>query len=115
MGDRGLTAADRPTCNFTRVVRAGSITTASRGSKEDEGRAYDRAVPPTAGRRGGRRTRLAGARTVRPDRPGVLLPREGRVHTRGQEGMSGLRGALRMPGVRPGQRRTLRHLGRLVR
>ena len=67
------------------------------------------------GRRGRGRAVLAGARAVRPDRPGGVLPREGRLHPRGQEGLRRLRGPVRVPGVRAGQRRAVRHLGRAVR
>ena len=57
----------------------------------------------------------AGALALRADRPGGVLPREGRLHPRGEEGLRRLRGALGVPRVRPGQRRALRHLGRPVR
>ena len=52
---------------------------------------------------------------VRPDRPGGLLPGEGRLDPGGQEGLPRLRRPGRVPGVRAGQRRALRHLGRAVR
>ena len=47
--------------------------------------------------------------------PGGVLPREGRLHPRGQEGLRRMRGAGRVPRVRPLQRREVRHLGRAVR
>ena len=50
-----------------------------------------------------------------PDRSGGVLPGEGRQHPRGQAGLRVVRGARRVPRVRPGQRRALRHLGRDVR
>ena len=62
-----------------------------------------------------RRGRLAGAGAVRPDRPGGVLPREGRLDPGGEEGLPRLRRARRVPGVRAGQRRAVRHLGRAVR
>jgi hypothetical protein len=41
-----------------------------------------------------RGARLAGAGAVRPDGPGGVLPREGRLHPRGQAHLLGLRGAV---------------------
>ncbi|CAA9329036.1 MAG: Transcription_WhiB, partial [uncultured Frankineae bacterium] len=76
----------------------------------------ERADPP--GRPGGRRRRsagLAGAGAVRPDRPRGVLPGEGRVDEGGQAHLRRLRGQGRVPGVRPGSGRALRHLGRDVR
>ncbi|CAA9290448.1 MAG: Transcription_WhiB, partial [uncultured Friedmanniella sp.] len=61
------------------------------------------------------RPRLAGARAVRPDRPGGVLPREGRLHPRGQEGLPLLRRPRRVPRVRAAERRALRDLGRAQR
>ena len=65
--------------------------------------------------RGRGRAVLAGARPVRADRSGGVLPGEGRLHPRGQEGLRRLRRPLRVPGVRAGPRRAVRHLGRAVR
>ena len=58
---------------------------------------------------------MAGARAVRSDRPGGVLPREGWLHPGGQEGLPDLRRTPGLPGVRPGERRALRHLGRALR
>ena len=58
---------------------------------------------------------MAGACPVRADRPRGVLPREGRLDARGQADLPGLRGARRMPRLRAGPRRALRHLGRSVR
>ena len=65
--------------------------------------------------RGRRGAGLAGTGAVRPDRPRGVLPGEGRLHPGGQAHLLGLRGAGRVPGVRAGARRALRHLGRAVR
>ena len=48
-------------------------------------------------------------------RPRPLLPRAGSVDAGGQGGLPGLRRARRLPRVRPGQRREVRHLGRAQR
>src|SRR5664279_3761338 len=45
------------------------------------------------------------------DRPGGLLPGEGRLDPGGEEDLHGLRGAGGMPVLRAGARRTIRHLG----
>ena len=58
---------------------------------------------------------LAGACALRPDRPRGVLPGEGRLHPGGQADLLGLRGAGRVPGLRAGARRALRHLGRALR
>ena len=60
-------------------------------------------------------TRVAGACAVRADRPRGVLPREGRFHEGGQEGLPHLRGPDRVPGVRTDERRAVRHLGRSLR
>ena len=58
---------------------------------------------------------LAGACALRPDRPRGVLPGEGWLHPGGQADLLRLRGAGRVPGLRAGARRALRHLGRAVR
>src|SRR3954452_12584488 len=64
--------------------------------------------------RGGRGRGMAGACSLRSDRSGGVLPREGWLHQRGQEGLSHLRRARRLPRVRVDERRALRDLGRAV-
>src|SRR5699024_9620438 len=77
------------------------------------GGAHERGHP--AGARLGRRSGLAGTCTVRADRPGGFLSREGRLHEGGEEGLPVLRGPSRVLGVRTGARRALRYLGGTLR
>src|SRR3954468_1227767 len=69
-------------------------------------------VSPRCGRRG---SGLAGARTLRTDRPRGVLPREGRLDQGGQEGLPDVRRTRRVPRVRLDERRALRNLGRALR
>ena len=52
---------------------------------------------------------------MRADRPRGVLPREGRLHQGGQEGLPDLRRPRRLPRVRADERRAVRHLGRSLR
>ncbi|CAA9281241.1 MAG: Transcription_WhiB, partial [uncultured Actinomycetospora sp.] len=61
------------------------------------------------------RAGMAGARAVRADRSGGVLPREGREHPGGQADLQQLRRPHRVPRVRARARRALRDLGRALR
>ena len=65
--------------------------------------------------RAARGGQLAGARAVLADRPGGVLPGEGRLDPRGEADLHRLRGPRRVPRVRARARRAVRHLGRAVR
>ena len=106
--DFGLTSWVRQACNHTSVIS----NSVRQDRRVEEGRtlcANCICSTETAGRR-----RMAGARSLRSDRSGGLLPREGRLHQGGQEGLPDLRRTPGLPGVRPGERRALRHLGRAL-
>ena len=58
---------------------------------------------------------VARPRVVRANGPRGVLSGKGRLHSRGQENLPGLRGPGRMPRLRLSSRRAVRHLGRPVR
>ena len=95
--DFGLTSGVRQACNHTSVIS----NSVRQDRRVEEGRtlcANCICSRMTGDEDGG----WAGARSVRSDRPGGLLPGEGWLHPGGQEGLPDLRRTPGVPGVRTG-------------